>query len=101
MKKFALAVVIFFLVLSTTIIKNTTKQIEDEIFTLRENIRVLKSDFENVSLEYDYLSSAEKLLEYQSLYFEDELIQKDIKDIKIFNIFNNTKKIKDFKIIKE
>ena len=101
MKKFSLAVAIFFLVLSTAIIKNTAKQIEDEIFTVKENIRVLKSEFENVSLEYDYLSSAEKLLEYQSLYFEDELIQKDIKDIKILNILNNTKKIKDFKIIKE
>ena len=101
MKRYVLAFVIFFLVLSTAIIKNTTKLIEDETFTVKENIRVLKSDFENVSLEYDYLSSAEKLLEYQSLYFEDELIQKDIKDIKIFNILNNTKKIKDFKIIKE
>ncbi len=101
MKKFGLASVILFLVLSTAIIKNTTKQIEDKLFTVKENIRVLKSEFENISLEYDYLSSAEKLLEYQSLYFEDELIQKDIKDIKIFNILNNTKKIKDFKIIKE
>ena len=68
MKNFALATMIFFLVLSTAIIKNTTKQIEDEIFTVKENIRILKSEFENVSLEYDYLSSAEKLLEYQSLY---------------------------------
>ena len=101
MKKFGLAAMILFLVLSTAVIKNTTKQIEDELFTVKENIRVLKSEFENISLEYDYLSSAEKLLEYQSLYFEDELIQKDIKDIKIFNILNNTKKIKDFKIIKE
>ena len=101
MKKFGLAAVILFLVLSTAVIKNTTKQIEDELFTVKENIRVLKSEFENISLEYDYLSSAEKLLQYQSLYFEDELIQKDIKDIKIFNILNNTKKIKDFKIIKE
>ena len=101
MKKVVLAFVIFFLVLSTAIIKNTTKQFEDEIFTLKENIRVLKSEFENISLEYDYLSSAEKLLEYQSLYFEDQLIQKDIKDIKIFNISNDTNKIKDFKIIKE
>jgi len=100
-KKFGLAAVILFLVLSTAVIKNTTKQIEDELFTVKENIRVLKSEFENISLEYDYLSSAEKLLEYQSLYFEDELIQKDIKDIKIFNILNNSKKIKDFKIIKE
>ena len=101
MKKFALAAVILFLVLSTAIIKNTTKEIEDEIFTVKENIRVLKSDFENVSLEYDYLSSAEKLLEYQSLYFEDELIQKNIKDIKIYNILDDIKNIKDFKIIKE
>ena len=101
MKNFVLALVIFFLVLSTAIIKNTTKEIEDEIFTVKENIRVLKSDFENVSLEYDYLSSAEKLLEYQSLYFEDELIQKNIKDIKIYNILDDIKNIKDFKIIKE
>jgi len=100
-KKFALAIMIFFLVLSTAIIKNTTKQIEDEIFTLKENIRVLKSDFENVSLEYDYLSSAEKLLEYQSLYFEDELIQKNINDIKIYSISDDINKIQNFKIIKE
>ena len=100
MKKFALAVVIFFLVLSTAIIKNTTKQIEDEIFTIKENIRVLKSEFENISLEYDFLSSADKLLEYQSLYFEDDLIQKNIKNIKIYNISESKKKIQEFKIIK-
>ena len=28
------------------------------------------------------LSSAEKLLEFQDLYFEDELIKKDIQNIK-------------------
>ena len=101
MKKFAYGVVIFFLVLSTAIIKNTTKKIEDEIFTTKENIRILKSEFENVSLEYDYLSSAEKLLEYQSLYFEHQLIQKKIDNIKIHNTSGSTKKIQDFKIIKE
>ena len=101
MKKFALALVIFCLVLSTAIIKNTTKQIEDEIFTTKENIRVLNSEFENVSVEYDYLSSAERLLEFQSLYFEDELIQKNINDIKIYNISDGINKIQNFKIIKE
>ncbi len=100
MKKFALAAMIFILVLSTAIIKNTTKKIEDQIFTAKENIRVLKSEFENISLEYDYLSSAEKLLDYQSLYFEDDLIQKNIEDIKIYNVLDNTKKIEDFKIIR-
>ena len=101
MKKFVLAFMIFFLVLSTAIIKNTTKKIEDEIFTVKENIRVLKSDFENVSLEYDYLSSAEKLLDYQSLYFEDELIQKNLNDIKIYNISKDINKIQNFRIVKE
>ena len=101
MKKFVLAAMIFFLVLSTAIIKNTTKKIEDQIFTVKENIRVLKFEFENISLEYDYLSSAEKLLEYQSLYFENDLIQKKIKDIKIYNISGSTENIEDFKIIRE
>ena len=101
MKKLILALVILFLVLSTAIIKNTTKQIEDEIFTVKENIRVLNSEFENVSLEYDYLSSAERLLEYQSQYFEDELIQKNINDIKIYDISDDKNKIQNFKIIKE
>ena len=91
----------FFLVLSTTIVKNTTKQIEDEIFTAKENIRVLNSEFENVSLEYDYLSSAERLLEYQSKYFEYELIQKNINDLKIYNISDDLNKIQNFKIIRE
>ena len=101
MKKFALAAMIFILVLSTAIIKNTTKKIEDQIFTAKENIRVLKSEFENISLEYDYLSSAEKLLDYQSLYFEDELIQKDIQNIKVYKTIKGKKIIQDLKISKE
>ena len=101
MKKFALALVIFFLFLSTAIIKNTTKQIEDEIFTAKENIRILKTEFENVSLEFNYLSSSESLLEYQSQYFENDLIQKNITDIKIYNILDDKNKIQNFKIIKE
>ena len=81
--------------------KNTTKEIEDEIFTAKENIRILKTEFENVSLEYDYLSSSERLLEYQSQYFEDDLIQKNIKDIRVYNFSNDVNKIQNFKIIKE
>ena len=101
MKKFGLILVIFLLILSTTIIKNSAKEIEDEIFTLKENLRVLVSEYENILLEHDYLSSAEKLLKYQSLYFEDALIQRDIRNIKIFNIKNEEKKFEDLKITKE
>ena len=101
MKRLFLAVIIVMLVLATAIIKNSAKKIEDEIFTVKENIRVLKSEFENVSLEYNYLSSAEKLLEYQALYFEDELVQKNINDIKIYNISETLKKVEDFKFINQ
>tara|TARA_B100000287_G_C20110595_1_gene574231 strand:- start:1 stop:306 length:306 start_codon:yes stop_codon:yes gene_type:complete len=100
-KKFGLILVIFLLILSTAIIKNSAKEIEDEIFALKEDLRVLSTEFEKVKLEYDYLSSSEKLLEYQSLYFEDELIQKDIESIKVFKIENKEKKIKDLEIIKK
>ena len=101
MKKLFLAVTIIILVLTTAIIKNTTKKIEDKIFAYKESLRLLKSDLENIKLEYDYLSSAEKLLEYQSLYFEDQLVQKKIEDIKIYNISENVNKLEDYKITKQ
>ena len=101
MKKLLLALTIIILVLTTAIIKNTTKKIEDKIFAYKESVRLLKSDLENIKLEYNYLSSAEKLLEYQSLYFEDQLVQKKIEDIKIYNISENVNKLEDYKITKE
>ena len=101
MKKLFLILIIIILVSITAIIKNTTKKIEDKIFAYKESVRLLKSDLENIQLEYDYLSSAEKLLEYQSLYFEDQLVQKKIEDIKIYNISENVNKLEHYKITKE
>ena len=101
MKKITVIMTIIILILSTTIIKNSAKKIEDNIFLVRENLRVLNSDYENILLEHNYLSSAEKLLEYQALYFEDELIQKNIQNIKIYKIKSNKNEIQDLKIIKE
>tara|TARA_B100000965_G_C19478004_1_gene707195 strand:- start:410 stop:718 length:309 start_codon:yes stop_codon:yes gene_type:complete len=101
LKKLLLAFTIIILVLTTAIIKNTTKKIEDKIFAYKESVRLLKSDLENIQLEYNYLSSAEKLLEYQSLYFEDQLVQKKIEDIKIYNISENVNKLEHYKITKE
>ena len=102
MKKISLILVIFSLILSTAIIKNSAKKTEDKIFTVKENLRVLNSEFEKIKLEYDYLSSAEKLLEYQSLYFEDDLVQKNIENIKIFKTTNkDNTRFKDNKRIME
>ena len=99
MKKIFLVLIIFSLILSTAIIKNSAKKNEDKIFIVKENLRVLNSEYEKIKLEHDYLSSAEKLLEYQFLYFEDELIRKNIENIKIFKIKDKT--IQDLKIKKE
>ena len=85
MKKFFIAFSVLFLILLITFIKNSSKKIEDEVFVLEENIRVKKKEFEKIKLEFDYLSSAENLLEFQNLYFDDELIRKDIKNIHIIN----------------
>ena len=101
MKKFSIIFLILFLILFTAIIKNSTKRINDEIFVMKENIRDLEKDFENIKLEYDYLSSAEKLLELQDLYFDDELIKKDIQTIKIIDLTKKTLEIKEFKLINE
>ena len=85
MKKFFVISLIIFLIFSTAIIKNSTKRIDDDIFTIKENIRSLKKDFENSKLEYDFLSSAERLLELQYLYFDKELSEQNIEKMGIIN----------------
>ena len=85
MKKFFVISLIIFLIFSTAIIKNSTKRIDDDIFTIKENIRSLKKDFENSKLEYDFLSSAERLLELQNLYFDKELSEQNIEKMGIIN----------------
>ena len=58
------------------------------IFVSEENIRSLKKDLENIKLEYNYLSSTEKLLEFQIMYFDDELVKKKIQEIKTIDLKN-------------
>ena len=48
-------------------------------------------------LEYNYLSSPNKLIEYQSQYFENELKKIDIKKMKKINLINNDLEISNFK----
>ncbi|MSP10030.1 MAG: cell division protein FtsL [Pelagibacteraceae bacterium] len=100
MKRFILTLIIFFLILSTSLIKNTTKKIEDEIYNIKENLRSLNSQLEEVFFEYIYLSSSEKLLEFQLLYFEDQLIPKDISEIKLITTKHDANTIEDLNITK-
>ena len=74
------------------------KSIEEDIFIIKENIGILKNEFESVKLEFEYLSSTEKLLDYKNLYFEDDLIQRDINEIDLIYRSKNGLQIKQFKI---
>ena len=73
---------IFVLILATSLVKNSTKEIEDKIFMVNENIRPLKLELGDVLLEYNYLSSPDKLSQYQNQYFEKNLVKIDITRIK-------------------
>ena len=89
-------IIIFVLILFTSLVKNSTKEIEDKIFMVNENIRPLKSEFGDVLLEYNYLSSPEKLTQYQAQYFEKNLIKIDITQIKKLTEKNNLINVSDF-----
>ena len=86
MKKILFIILLLFLIVITTITKNSTKKIDQKIYETKENIRLLKDKYELVLLDYNYLSSPEKLMNYQSKFFEDELIEVDIREIKKINI---------------
>ncbi len=98
MKKFFVFSLIFSLIVVTTLIKNSTKKVDDEIYSLNENIRFLENRLKDTKLEYDYLSSSEKLLGYQKLYFENYLQKKSIDEINTVEIFNNKLLINKLKI---
>ena len=89
-------VLIFFLILLTAFIKNSTKKLEDEIYIKQENLRSLNKDFQNVKLEFNYLSSSERLMEFKELYLDNELIRKNIDQIEILDLRKKDFKIKKF-----
>ena len=83
-----LVLTILLLIISTTFIKNHTKKLDDEIFSIKENINYLNSVKELVKLEHDYLSSPEKLLELNNLYFDIGLSYSSKENIKVIENIN-------------
>ena len=95
MKKLSLLIV-FVLILATSWVKNSTKDIEDKTFILNQNIGSLNVELGDVMLEYNYLSSPSKLIQFQSQYFEKDLIKIDIMQIKEILRKNNLLELSDF-----
>ena len=101
MKKIILIFSILFLIVVTTFTKNSTKKLDNQIFSIRENISVLKDKYELVLLDYNFLTTPKKLLEYQSKYFETDLIPLDITQIKEIKEENNKLVITELSEIKK
>ena len=89
MKKLLFFLPVVFLIVATTITKNSTKKLDKDIFQIKENIRILEDRYELVLLDYNFLTTPKKLIEYQKKYFDNELIENDIKNLNWIKINNN------------
>ena len=88
MKKLIFFVPIIFLIIATTLTKDSTKKLDKKIFELKGNIRVLEDRYELILLDYNILTSPKKLMEYQQLYFDKGFIKKNIENLNWIK-FNN------------
>ena len=87
-KKLIIFIPIIILIIATTFTKNSTKRLDKKIFETQEDIRALGDIYELVLLDYNYLTSPSKLMEYSKKYFEEELKKKEIIDLKTLILKN-------------
>ncbi len=85
MKKIILILFFTFLIFVTSFVKNSTKKLNDQIYATNESISVLKNKLDLLQLEYNYLTSPDKLVEYQKSFFDEELIPIELNEISKFN----------------
>ena len=90
MNRLAIFFLIFVFVISTAIIKNSSKKIEEKIYKKKENLAILKSEYDLVILEFDFLNSPHEIQKKAEQYFiKDEFSSIDISKLKIAEIKNN------------
>ena len=68
-----------FLIIFTSLVKNSTKDLDSEIYSVRENL-LLKTP-KDTKLEFNYLSSSENI-RLSKIIFEDSLEKKSLNEIK-------------------
>ena len=101
MKKIIILIPIIFLIFATTLTKNSTKKLDKRIYIIKENIRLLNHKYELVLLDFNYLTSPTKLMEYQQNYFDTDLSETKIINFKSIEIKNKNLVIKTIQGIKD
>ncbi len=82
MKKYIIFFCIVCLIITTSIVKSSTRQLEKNIFILEEEVKILDEKFEFLLLESDYLTTPERLIGLKEKIFKDKFFPLDPKDIK-------------------
>ena len=89
MRNYIIILIIVILIIFTSLVKTSTRDLEAKIFKSKEQIKVLTDKKELILLEYNFLSSPERLFELKKLFLEEELISLKLK--KFININNYEK----------
>ena len=86
MKKYIIFFSIVSLIITTSIVKSSTRQLEKNIFTLEEEVKILEEKYDFLLLENDYLTTPERLIGLKEKIFKDKFFPINPKDIKKINI---------------
>ena len=85
MKKYIILFGIIFLIITTSIVKSSTRQLEKKIFLLKEEVKILEEKYDFLLLESDYLTTPERLIGLKEKIFKDKFFPINPKDIKKIN----------------
>ena len=96
MKKIYLGISVIFLILLTNLIKNSSKNLETEIFNSFENLSILTKELDYITLENNYLNSPTRLLELKKSFNDEAYLPITITELKILKIEKNQILINNF-----
>ena len=81
MKKYIIFFSIVSLIITTSIVKSSTRQLEKNIFILEEEVEILENKFNFLLLENDYLTTPERLIGLKEKIFKNKFFPLDPKDV--------------------
>ena len=79
MKNYIIITFLLILIIFTSLVKTSTRDLEAKIFTNEEEIKLLSDKKDLMLLEHNYLSSPERLYELKNSLFNENLIPLDLK----------------------
>jgi len=92
MKNFLIITFVLILIILTSVVKTTTRHLEEKIFTIEDEVKLLSNKKELILLENNYLSSPERLFELKKILFKNNLDTLNLN--KIITLKNNEQESK-------